>query len=157
MLALINLLIAVSAYTLVPARPMDNISFWVDNKFSSQQLQMIRDAVALWSLNNGNRMNIAAVTDLGKIVNGDGIPTISTGNDTLAGATVITSQFGGDLMFHIYDVDVQMNNEVLKDTNQFYNAFLHEAGHCQGLYHNSVKGSIMNISIILDTKTCNRI
>lgn len=146
-------LILTSAYTLVPSRPMNNISFWVDNRFSPKQLQMIRDVVTLWSLNNGNRMNIALVGNIGQVVNGDQIPTISKGNDTMAGNTVITSQFGNDLMFHIYDVDVTLNGDILGDTDQFYNAFLHEAGHCQGLYHNSIKGSIMNVTIYLDSKT----
>lgn len=147
------LLVPIFSFTIIPSRPMANLGFWVDNRFSTKQLKMINEAVALWASNNGNRMSVSVVTRINNVINGDQIPTVVPGNSTMAGSTVLVSQFGDDLLFHLYDADITLNTDVLGDTDQFYNAFLHELGHAQCLYHNAIKDSVMNVSIILDGKT----
>lgn len=147
------LVIPLLAFNLIPSRPMNNYSFWVDNRFSPKQLQMIREGIDLWANNNGKRTNIAAVTRLDKVVNGDGIPMIVSSESVSVATTIVNSQFADDLLFHITDADITLNTVVLGNTNQFFNAFLHELGHAQGLYHNAIKGSIMNVTIYFDANT----
>jgi hypothetical protein len=113
-------------------------------------MNMIHQACAEWSQHDGNNTFVAVVTRINKVTFGDGIPTITSGTVNMAGGTTINALFSPDLMFHMNDADVQMNTQVLGDTNQFYSALLHEIGHVKGLYHNSISGSIMNISIVVE-------
>jgi hypothetical protein len=147
------LLLSVAAYELIPsAVRLTPLVFYYDSKILPLHRNAFTEALKSWSA--GDYFEIQANYALqGLYSKQDGINTITYSNNTSIAATSIYASYNHECgKWVVSEMDMIVNQYMLVDYNASVNAFKHELGHIQLLEHNGVNKSLMNNSIIVNTR-----